>query len=144
MPTIRNIAVGLPCKQGHVLALEGTDHARGLNFFRAIGGGIEFGERAEDALHREFMEELGVHLDAVELLGVREDIFTYEGVAGHEIAHIFALHSAELDAIPLDATLHILDEGSPVRWFPFNEVLTGDRPLFPVGAPELLPQASSF
>ncbi|MCK2036063.1 NUDIX domain-containing protein [Microbacterium sp. SSW1-49] len=138
MPAIRNIAVGLPVKEGHVLALFGTDSSRGLDFLRAIGGGIEFGERADEALHREFMEELGVTLETATLLGVRDNIFTYEGVPGHEIAHIYALTSSALDAVPLDAELHVLDEGSPVRWVPIAEVREGTRLLFPDGATELL------
>lgn len=138
MPSIRNIAVGLPVKDGHLLALFGTDSARGLDFLRAIGGGIEFGERAEEALRREFMEELGVELNAARLLGVRENIFTYEGRPGHEIAHIFAVDSDELNAVPLDAELHVLDEGSPVRWVPISDIGDGRRTLFPSGALDLL------
>ncbi|MCS3442008.1 MULTISPECIES: NUDIX hydrolase [Microbacterium] len=136
MPAIRNIAVGLPVKDGHVLALEGHDRSRGLDFLRAIGGGIEFGETAAEALRREFMEELGVSLQDAEPLGVFENIFTYEGEPGHEIAHVFAVTCAELDAVPLDAELRILDEGSPVRWVPIADIESGIRVLFPVGAPE--------
>ncbi|WP_194765194.1 NUDIX domain-containing protein [Microbacterium sp. UFMG61] len=136
MPAIRNIAVGLPVKDGHVLALEGHDRSRGLDFLRAIGGGIEFGETAVEALGREFMEELGVSLQDAEPLGVFENIFIYEGEPGHEIAHVFAVTCAELDAVPLDAELRILDEGSPVRWVPITDIESGIRVLFPVGAPE--------
>jgi len=136
MPAIRNIAVGLPVKDGHVLALEGHDHSRDLDFLRAIGGGIEFGETAAEALRREFMEELGVTLEDAQPLGVFENIFTYEGEPAHEIAHVFAVSCAELDAVPLDAVLHILDEGSPVRWVPLADVESGIRVLFPAGAPE--------
>lgn len=138
MPAIRNIAVGLPVKEGHLLALEGHDASRGLDFLRAIGGGIEFGETAAEALGREFMEELGVTLEGAQPLGVFENIFTYEGAPGHEIAHVFAVTSAELDAVPLDAELHILDEGSPVRWVPIDDIRAGTRVLFPEGAPEAL------
>ncbi|WP_341956787.1 NUDIX domain-containing protein [Microbacterium sp. LWH13-1.2] len=138
MPAIRNIAVGLPVKDGHLLALEGHDRSRGLDFLRAIGGGIEFGETAVEALRREFMEELGVELDGAEPLGVFENIFTYEGAPGHEIAHVFAVSSAALDAVPLDAELRILDEGSPVRWVPIADIETGVRVLFPEGAPAAL------
>lgn len=138
MPAIRNIAVGLPVKQGHVLALEGYDGSRDLHFLRAIGGGIEFGETAAEALHREFMEELGVEIDSVEPLGVFENIFTYKGEPGHEIAHVFALTSSALDAVPLDDVLEILDQGSPVRWIPIADVASGTRVLFPSGAPEAL------
>ncbi|MDR6140755.1 8-oxo-dGTP pyrophosphatase MutT (NUDIX family) [Microbacterium foliorum] len=138
MPAIRNIAVGLPVKDGHLLALEGHDSSRRLDFLRAIGGGIEFGETAGDALRREFMEELGVTLEDAEPLGVFENIFTYEGEPGHEIAHVFAVTCSELDAVPLGAELSILDEGSPVRWVPIDDIRSGARVLFPSGAPEAL------
>jgi ADP-ribose pyrophosphatase YjhB (NUDIX family) len=135
MPSIRNLAVGLPVRDGHVLVLDGTDSVKGEPFHRAIGGGIEFGETAEDALHREFEEELGVSLHAVHLLGVVETIFEHEGQPGHEIVHVFSVESRDLDAIPLDAELHVLDEGSPVGW----RRITGlDRPLYPPGALRML------
>jgi 8-oxo-dGTP pyrophosphatase MutT (NUDIX family) len=133
--TIRNIAVGLPVRAGHVLVLDGTDSVKGERFHRAIGGGIEFGETAEVAVRREFVEELAVRLDRVELLGVIENIFEYEGRPGHEIAHVFGVTSSDIDAIPLDAQLHVLDEGSPVRWVAVREL---DRPLYPDGIRTLL------
>ena len=68
----------------------------------------------------------------------------YEGEPGHEIAHIFGIESAEIDAIPLDARLHVLDEGSPVRWVSISET---DHPFYPAGVTRLLrspaPTASS-
>ena len=138
VPTIRNIAVGLPRKGEHVLVLEGSDALRGFDFYRAIGGGIEFGESAEAALRREFREELDCELDEVKLLGVIENIFEYEGLPGHEIAHVFAVGSSVLSAVPLDAELHILDEGSPVHWIAISELRDRTRPLFPDGAADYL------
>ena len=138
MPAILNISVGLPVKDAHVLALFGRDSVRGLDFLRAIGGGIEFGERADEALHREFMEEVGVRLDSATRIGVYDNIFTYEGEAAHEIAHVYAVTSSELDAVSLDAELEVLDEGSPIRWVPIERIRSGEIPLFPSGAPEAL------
>jgi len=135
VPSIRNIAVGLPVRDGHVLVLDGADAVKGEAFHRALGGGIEFGETAEAALRREFVEELDVVLGSVRLLGVVENIFEYEGDAGHEIAHVFAVESADIDALSLDARLRVLDEGSPVRWVPVARM---DRPLYPEGVTELL------
>ncbi|WP_248703735.1 NUDIX hydrolase [Curtobacterium sp. MWU13-2055] len=134
MGSIRNIAVGLPVKDGHVLLSESFDGVRDLRFHRAVGGGIEFGETAVQALRREFREELDVALDDVRLLGVLENLFEYEGQPGHEYVHVFAVRSAELDAVPLDAELVVLDEGSPVRWAPVDT----DVPVFPDGVLELL------
>lgn len=135
MPSIRNIAVGFHVRSDHVLLLDGADHIKGMDFHRAIGGGIEFGETAEAALRREFREELDVAVDRAELLGVIENLFEYEGQPGHEIVHVFGIESEELAALPLDAHLHILDEGSPVSWRPINSL---DRPLYPFGTLELL------
>lgn len=131
---IRNIAVGLPLKENRILLSESFDSVRALSFYRAIGGGIEFGEHADHALKREFREELEVEIDQCLLLGVIENIFEFEGQPGHEYAHVFVVQSAELDAIPLDAELTVLDEGSPVRWVD----KTTDRPIFPEGVLGLL------
>ena len=139
MHSIRNISVGLPLRDGHVLVLDGVDSATGKVFHRAIGGGIDFGETAEAALRREFVEELGVSLGEVTLIDVAENIFEYEGNPGHEIAHIFRVESAEIDAIPLDARLHVLDEGSPVRWISINQT---DRPFYPAGVTRILDSLS--
>ena len=138
-PAIRNLAVGLPLRDGHVLVLEGADRVKGQSFYRAIGGGIEFGETAEAALRREFTEELAVTLQRVRLLGVLESIFEYEGVPGHEIVHVFSVESADVDAIPLDAELRVLDEGSPVRWRMVESI---DRPVYASGALRLLDSAA--
>ena len=134
MGTIRNIAVGLPVKGRHVLLSEGFDRVRGLVFHRAVGGGIEFGERAEAALRREFDEELAVSLSGVRPLGVIENIFAFEGVPDHEYVHVFAVESDALDGVPLDAQLVVLDEGSPVRWVPLDT----QTPVFPAGVLDLL------
>ena len=81
-------------------------------------------------MRREFLEELDVVLGRVELLGVVENIFEYEGTPGHEIVHVFAVESTDLDTVPLDAQLQVLDEGSTVRWV---EIETADRPFYPTG-----------
>lgn len=135
MTSIRNLAVGLPIRDGHVLAQEGHDSVKGTTYLRAIGGGIDFGESADAALRREFREELEVELGAVQLLGVIENIFEYEGSPGHEIVHVFAVESAEIDAIALNSQLHVLDEGSLVGWFNLSALTC---PLYPEGSATLI------
>lgn len=140
MPSIRNIAVALPTKDEHVLVQRGYDAVKDQHFYRALGGGIEFGERAADALRREFQEELGIKIDRIELLTVIENIFTYEGAAGHEVVHVFTADSSEFDNMSVEATLPILDEpDSSAQWIPVNTLLTGEPPLYPEGATRLLP-----
>lgn len=43
------------------------------------GGAVEFGEKVEDALTREIMEEIGVHARIVAPLGVTDQILPTEG-----------------------------------------------------------------
>ena len=131
---IRNLAVGLPVRDGHVLVQEFGGADGGPPFVRAIGGGIEFGERAIEALKREFLEELGVAVTAAELLGVTENIFTFLGRAGHEIVHIFAVECADLEAWPLDARVKVIDDESVVAWRRLEALGSESLPFYPDGA----------
>lgn len=76
-----------------------TDPSDGTIFHRPLGGGIGFGEVASDAARREIREELGAEIRRVRHLGVLENVFTYDGRSGHEIAFIF---EAEPDGWSID------------------------------------------
>lgn len=86
---IRPLAVAVVRHKNKILAMEGYDSVKQETFYRLIGGGIEFGERAEDTVVREFREELGLDIKVTRFLGVSENIFTYEGKPGHEIVLFF-------------------------------------------------------
>ena len=86
---IRPLAVAVIRYQGKILAVRGVDHVKNEVFFRLPGGGIEFGETAEAALKREFAEEFGVEVKIGRRLDVTENVFSYEGRAGHEIVFVF-------------------------------------------------------
>ena len=64
-------------------------------FYRPPGGGVEFGERAEDALRREMHEEFNAEVTDVRLLGTLESIFDYHGQQGHEIVFVFDARFAD-------------------------------------------------
>lgn len=134
---IRNIAVGLMVREGRVLAEEYPATASHGRFLRAIGGGIEFGERAEKALRREFQEELAVEIQEARLLAVTENLFTLDGRRGHQIVHVFAIRSDELERMPLDERRRILDGDSIAGWWPLDELGDDLLPLYPVGMLEL-------
>jgi ADP-ribose pyrophosphatase YjhB (NUDIX family) len=91
-PNIRVTALCLlrhPSDARKILVARSWDSDKRSHFCRPLGGGVEFGERAEDAVRREMREEIGQELEGVQLLGVVENLFTLEGRAGHEIVFLF-------------------------------------------------------
>ncbi len=86
---IRPIVICVFRHNGKILVCEGEDTVKNETFYRPAGGGIEFQEKAEDALRREIKEETGEDIANIKLLGTVENIFTYEGKAGHEIVFIY-------------------------------------------------------
>src|SRR4051812_14093428 len=72
--------VYLPNTAGtHHAVLRGEDPTGDRVFHRLIGGSVELGERATEAIVREVAEELRATLVEPELLGVVENVFTYDG-----------------------------------------------------------------
>ena len=86
---VRPLAVCLCRDDDRVLVELGRERGARRQFYRAIGGRIEFGERAVDAARREWLEEIGVEPKKLRLLGVVESLFEFEGHPGHGIAFVF-------------------------------------------------------
>lgn len=99
-------------------------------YHRLIGGGVELGETAREAVVREVDEELGATIRDLAYLATVENIFRIDGVVGHEVVF---LYSGQLDPEPAltDAALTESD-GSvvPVVWRPVDDADV-PLPLFP-------------
>ena len=134
---IRNIAVGIIVRDGRALVEIYPATDRHGTFARAIGGGIEFGESAVQAVQREFEEELGVTLSRAEPLAITENIFTIGGRPGHEIVHVFAVASPQLDDLAIDGELAVLDNHTRVRWVALDSLRANDPPFYPDGVVDL-------
>ena len=89
MPHIRPLAICLFRHNGCILVSEEYDPTKGETFYRPLGGGIEFGERSEETIHRELMEEIGAEVKDLVYLGALENIFTFDGEPGHEIVQVY-------------------------------------------------------
>ena len=88
-PHIRAIAICIVRRGDEILVFEGYDRVEGTYYYRPLGGGIEVGERASEALARELREELGTEVTALRLRTVLENIFVCDGRGGHEIVFVF-------------------------------------------------------
>jgi ADP-ribose pyrophosphatase YjhB (NUDIX family) len=108
------------------------DPDNGVRYGRLLGGGIEPGERAEDAARREFQEEIGADLTHLQRLGVVENIFTWRGQLHHEVIFVFAAEFADRAFYARDS--FVVNEAvcdGPAEWVDLERVLTGDVTVYP-------------
>lgn len=94
---IRPIVLGLikHPSSPRLLLCEFSDPSDQRTLYRAPGGGIEFGEASDEALQREFWEELRAELTNVHYLGCLENRFTYAGKPGHELVQLYRCDFAD-------------------------------------------------
>jgi len=128
---------------GCILAAPGFDTVKQQRFYRPLGGEIEFGERAEEAVRREIREELGAEIEDVRLLSVGENIFTFLGARGHEL--VWSFEARFTDASLYEREVVMCDEGGAAfeaHWVPLEAFRRGDFPLYPDGLLETLQEVS--
>jgi ADP-ribose pyrophosphatase YjhB (NUDIX family) len=135
--SIRPIALGLIRRRDEILVFEGRDDVKGETYYRPLGGGVEFGERSEDALVREFREELDAEIKVGKRLGVLENVFTWRGNPGHEIAFIYNAEFTDSALYDKDQ-MKILDDPATARWVEAEDFRNGSKILYPNGLTELL------
>lgn len=88
-PSIQVKALAVLRHEHRLFVFRFHDVTRG-DFYRPVGGTVEFGETALEAVHREVREELGADLDDVRLWEVIENRFEFEGSPGHEIVFLYS------------------------------------------------------
>ena len=76
--TIRTIAICVFRNGDRILVAEGVDSIKQEHFYRPLGGMIEFGERSDESIRRELMEEINAEVSDLRYLGLLENIFVYE------------------------------------------------------------------
>jgi ADP-ribose pyrophosphatase YjhB (NUDIX family) len=117
-------------RDGALLVSEGTNPSGEL-FQWPLGGHVEFGEYAVDTVHREFQEEIGQALTAVQPAGVLENIFEWGGRRQHEIVFVFAAAFADETAYEIGVQA-ILDARASTRVI-WRAAGATSPPLCPVG-----------
>ena len=127
---VKALAVVLDADRSRHLVFRARNQA-GQDFHRPLGGGVEPGERAAEAVVREIAEELGATFRPEALLGVVENIFELDGQLGHEVVFLFTGTLAEADIVPPEGRV-FHDNGDP-GWAEWRPVHGDDDacPLYP-------------
>ena len=137
MSKIRHVAICIFRHRGRILVGRGYDEVKKEHFFRPLGGGVEFGEQAAEAIRREIREELGLEIEDPIQLGVIENRFEYCGKPGHEIVFVFDARFADPD-IYTQREIPINEAGwdGPAQWL--NLETPCPTPLYPQSLEDLL------
>lgn len=138
---IRPIAICVFRHDGRILAAEGYDSIKHQTFYRPLGGAIEFGESSADTIAREMAEELGAAVTGLHFLGAVENIFTYNGQAGHEIVMVYDGAFADPAYYAMQVVAGVEDDGLSFRAVWVNLADCADPaapPVYPTGLLELL------
>jgi len=116
-----------------ILVSKFFDRVKNENFYRILGGGVNFFETGEAGVRREIQEELFSEIENLRLIDIVENIFTYNGKRGHEIVFLYAgdLKRQELYS---QNSIHIVEETYEMdaEWISLEKIINEKIPLYPV------------
>lgn len=118
---------------GKLLLCNGYDSVKKEKFLRVVGGSIDFGEKAEDAVRREVKEELGSNLENLKFITVIESIFVHEGKKGHEVIFLYKGDLVNKDIYNTEK-VPILDrreDWKDAEWIPISDILEKKTIFYP-------------
>ena len=134
------LAICIFRKEDQVFVGELYDASKDEVFYRPLGGMIEFGEPAREAVKREVQEEIEAEVINLRYLGALENLFTHEGEFGHEIVLVYEGDFADKAFYEAESVRAQEDDGMTftARWKPLQEFREGKAPLYPDGLLRLL------
>ena len=136
---VRPLAIGVIRRGDALLVVGVADDTCAIKGWRPLGGSIEFGERAVDALRREFMEELSEPIAEPRLITVLENLYEHHGACGHEIVFVYETAFAHRDVYRRERFQ--FRDGSmenTALWIDLARFRVDDEQLFPAGLIEAL------
>ena len=131
-PYIRVTVLGLARRNDEVLVSQEMDGVKGNEFYRFLGGGVDFQEDSETALKREFLEEIDAEIISSKYLCKIENIFEFEGEKKHEILLVYEIELPE-EFYKKDEMIQ--NENGAIGkalWINKNDFLNEDKILYPI------------
>ena len=127
---IRPIVLGIVRNDKKLLVSKGYDIQKKQEFYRCLGGGIEFLEKSKEALKREFKEELNIDIKVGEFLGISENIFKYKGKDAHEL---ILFYNAYIDDKDYQEKYNLIDDDSETEamWIDIDRFKNKELILYP-------------
>ncbi|MDH0031651.1 MULTISPECIES: NUDIX domain-containing protein [unclassified Acinetobacter] len=140
MTHIRTKALCIFRHQDKVLLSYGYDPSKNETYLRPIGGGIEFGETSVQAVEREVLEEIHQQIIRPKLLGVVENLFSFDGQQGHEIVFMYEAEFAdskfyrhvEIQGCEMDGSIYT------ACWMSQEQIEVNQYPVYPKGIEQWL------
>ena len=141
---IRASALCIIRHQDRILAALGYAAAKG-EFYRPLGGGINFGERSRDAVVRELREEIRAEVKDLRYLGLVENLYSRGGVPTHELVLVYQAEFVD-PALNAMTVIQGMEEGEmfEAEWVPLADFISGRATLFPDGLLELLASSGAL
>ncbi|OTG67978.1 hypothetical protein B9T25_08360 [Acinetobacter sp. ANC 4470] len=140
MRNIRAKAVCLFRHDDRVLLAQAFDPKKNEHYLMPIGGGVEFGERAVEAIQREVMEEIQQQICNVQLHQIFENIFTFDGQQGHEIVFVYSADFVSQAVYNMSELCGVESNGAcyTAAWYSQTQLDILNDPIYPDGISLLL------
>ena len=138
---VRPVALAVVRRDEQALLAHHYDPEADYEFYRPLGGAIEFGEHSSEAVVREFPEELDVTLTDISYLETYERVFTFDGNDGHEIWRLYEgtiEESWPYERDQFTGREPEFGEEFAVEWKHPEEFTEGGEVVYPPELPELL------
>ncbi len=129
---IRVLSLGLIRDGARTFLSLGYDPVKQQKFYRALGGGVDFGESSYDALKREFIEELQAELTNIKYLGCIENLFMFNGQPGHELIQLYQCDFVDPKFYQLEQIeFSEGDYKKTALWLDIKQCKSGEIPIVP-------------